>query len=81
VHPYVELLGRFSDIDFLLSTRSATDLTGGDEPSANMWALSISHATKHDAAMIDRWKSDMDGILIYVRLKMAHRRLEHHLPF
>ena len=38
-----------------------------------MWTLSISHATKHDAAMIDRWKSDMDGILVYVRSEMAPR--------
>src|SRR5579863_4152837 len=36
-----------------------------------MWTLNISHTTKRDAAMVDRWKSDMDGILIYVRLKMA----------
>ena len=70
VHFYVELLRRFSDIQFP-SALSTTGLTGGDEPSANMWTLNISHAAKHDAAMVDRWKSDMDGILIYVRLKMA----------
>ncbi|KAI0298309.1 hypothetical protein BC826DRAFT_907178, partial [Russula brevipes] len=30
-----------------------------------MWALCISHAEKHDAAMVERWKDDMDGILVY----------------
>jgi hypothetical protein len=34
-----------------------------------MWVLSISHADKHDAEMVERWKDDMDGILIYVRFK------------
>jgi hypothetical protein len=39
----------------------------GDDPSTKMWILSISHADKHDAEMVERWKDDMDGILIYVR--------------
>ncbi|KAI0298316.1 hypothetical protein BC826DRAFT_877635, partial [Russula brevipes] len=30
-----------------------------------MWALCISHAERHDAAMVERWKDDMDGILVY----------------
>ncbi|KAH9991404.1 hypothetical protein BJV77DRAFT_946490 [Russula vinacea] len=30
-----------------------------------MWILSVSHADKHDAAMVERWKDDMDGILVY----------------
>ena len=39
----------------------------GDDPSTKMWVLSISHADKHDSEMVERWKDDMDGILIYVR--------------
>ena len=42
--------------------------TSGDDPSSKMWILSIAHADKHDSAMVERWKADMDGILIYVRL-------------
>jgi hypothetical protein len=41
--------------------------TSGDDPSSKMWILSIAHADKHDSAMVERWKADMDGILIYVR--------------
>jgi hypothetical protein len=32
-----------------------------------MWALCIAQADEHDTAMVERWKADMDGILIYVR--------------
>ncbi|KAH9177094.1 hypothetical protein EDB89DRAFT_1938138 [Lactarius sanguifluus] len=35
------------------------------DPSSKMWALCISQADKHDTAMVERWKADMDGILIY----------------
>jgi len=45
---------------------AAPSLPGGDDPSAKMWALSISQASEHDLAMAERWKNDMDGILIYV---------------
>ena len=41
----------------------------GDDPSTKMWVLSILHADKHDSEMVERWKDDMDGILIYVRFK------------
>ena len=59
------------------STRDASSLksyfplavlaTSGDDLSSKMWILSITHADKHDSAMVERWKADMDGILIYVR--------------
>ncbi|KAF8490153.1 hypothetical protein F5888DRAFT_1742581 [Russula emetica] len=39
--------------------------SSGDDPSSKMWILSITHADKHDSAMVERWKADMDGILIY----------------
>jgi hypothetical protein len=42
-------------------------VASGDDPSSKMWILSITHADKHDSAMVERWKADMDGILIYVR--------------
>jgi hypothetical protein len=51
-----------------LSTAFAPSLPGDDhvDPSAKMWALSISQSSEHDTAMAKRWKNDMDGILIYV---------------
>ena len=38
------------------------------DPSSKMWAFCTAQADEHDTAMVDRWKADMDGILIYVRL-------------
>ncbi|KAI0247723.1 hypothetical protein BJV78DRAFT_1242785 [Lactifluus subvellereus] len=35
------------------------------DPSSKMWALCISQADKHDTAMAERWKADMEGILLY----------------
>ncbi|KAH9058077.1 hypothetical protein EDB87DRAFT_1685723 [Lactarius vividus] len=36
-----------------------------NDPSSKMWAICIAQADKHDTAMVERWKADMDGILIY----------------
>lgn len=44
---------------------SAILVSRADDPSSKMWILSITHADKHDSAMVERWKADMDGILIY----------------
>ncbi|KAF8272415.1 hypothetical protein EI94DRAFT_1718601 [Lactarius quietus] len=35
------------------------------DPASKMWALCIAQADEHDTAMVERWKADMDGILIY----------------
>lgn len=51
----------------MLSLPTLADLLRDDYSSVKMWTLSISHATQHDTAMADRWKNDMDGILVYVR--------------
>ena len=59
----------------LPSTLGPAGMPGDDDPSVKMWALSILHANQHDNAMIDRWKKDLDGIIVHVRCKMFHRRL------
>ncbi|KAI0291172.1 hypothetical protein B0F90DRAFT_406678 [Multifurca ochricompacta] len=41
------------------------DSRSNNDPASKMWALCISHADKHDTAMVEGWKADMDGILIY----------------
>ena len=71
---------RFSEI-LLPSTLDGASSSGGDDPSAKIWNLSLARTSEHDAAMIDRWKGDMDGILIYVCFRTVYRRLELHLPF
>jgi hypothetical protein len=56
-----------SRLPFLNSYSVAVLAAVGDDPSSKMWILSITHADKHDSAMVERWKADMDGILVYVR--------------
>jgi hypothetical protein len=51
----------FPDIVFLVRSKPANE-----DPSAKMWFLFISQADKFDAAVAERWKADMDGILVYV---------------
>ena len=67
------LFRRFPDNPINAETTAvvAASLIGG-EPSTKMWTLSLSHTTKHDEAMAERWKSDMDGILVYVRFMASH---------
>ncbi|KAI0247728.1 hypothetical protein BJV78DRAFT_1285312 [Lactifluus subvellereus] len=43
----------------------APDPLESNDPSSKMWAFCISQAEKHDTALAERWKADMDGILIY----------------
>ncbi|KAH9957473.1 hypothetical protein BJV74DRAFT_420364 [Russula compacta] len=44
---------------------------GSDGPSMKMWDLCLTYAEKHDTAMFERWKDDMDGILIYTGIFSA----------
>ncbi|KAJ7890826.1 hypothetical protein B0H13DRAFT_1626173, partial [Mycena leptocephala] len=34
--------------------------------SAKLWAVYISEAEKYDKAMVERWRTDMEGLLIFV---------------
>ncbi|KAI0247268.1 hypothetical protein BJV78DRAFT_1285694 [Lactifluus subvellereus] len=43
----------------------APDPLESNDPSSKMWAFCISQAENHDTATAERWKADMDGILIY----------------
>jgi hypothetical protein len=33
---------------------------------AKLWAVYISEAEKYDKALVEGWKSDMEGLLIFV---------------
>jgi hypothetical protein len=37
-----------------------------DHPSEQIWSIYLSGAERYDKALTDGWKSDMDGILIFV---------------
>jgi uncharacterized membrane protein len=44
--------------------------------SAKLWAVYISEAEKYDKAMVERWRTDMEGLLIFVSVtwvKGEHR--------
>jgi hypothetical protein len=39
----------------------------GQLASAKLWAVYISEAEKYDKVLVEGWKSDMEGLLIFVR--------------
>jgi hypothetical protein len=39
-----------------------------DDTSDKIWAVYVAEAWLQDKALVERWKSDMDGILIFVRI-------------
>ncbi|KAJ6597568.1 hypothetical protein DFH09DRAFT_1272236 [Mycena vulgaris] len=48
------------------------DTTHNDESAgAKIWTVYISEAEKYDKALVDRWRSDMEGILIFAGLFSA----------
>ena len=52
-------------------------LIRADEPqstrAANVWSSYLEHADKWDKDLVERWKGDMDGILIFVRAHHDHK--------
>ena len=36
------------------------------DSSPQIWSVCLSHADKFDRALVETWKGDMDGILIFV---------------
>lgn len=39
-----------------------------DNACANMWSVYVGEAERYDKGLVESWKGDMDGILIFVRL-------------
>ncbi|KAJ7445922.1 hypothetical protein FB451DRAFT_1292507 [Mycena latifolia] len=40
----------------------------GDEPYAKIWSVYVSEAEKYDKALVDSWRGNMNGILIFAGL-------------
>jgi hypothetical protein len=38
--------------------------------SAKFWAVYVSEAEKYDRGLVESWKSDMEGLFIFVRNKI-----------
>jgi hypothetical protein len=49
----------------LLTSSSDTDATE-EAAAAKLWAVYISEAEKYDKSLVESWKSDMEGLLIFV---------------
>ncbi|KAJ7119462.1 hypothetical protein C8R44DRAFT_788110 [Mycena epipterygia] len=45
--------------------------TPGDEPCAQIWSVYISEAEKYDKALVDSWRANMNGMLIFAGLFSA----------
>jgi hypothetical protein len=45
--------------------------TSGDDACFKLWNLYISQAQEYDKVLIESWKSDMDGMLLFVRLYLS----------
>ncbi|KAJ7471796.1 hypothetical protein FB451DRAFT_307964 [Mycena latifolia] len=45
--------------------------TPGDEPCAQIWSVYISEAEKYDKALVESWRGNMNGILIFAGLFSA----------
>jgi hypothetical protein len=46
---------------------------GDEAAAAKLWAVYVSEADKYDKALVESWKSDMDGLLIFVSFKSIQR--------
>jgi uncharacterized membrane protein len=42
-----------------------------DRAAAKLWSFYISEAEKYDKGLVESWKSDMEGMLIFVRIPDA----------
>lgn len=45
-----------------------------DDPSDRIWSIYVSEARKYDQVLASGWKSDMDGILIFVSTRLHSHR-------
>jgi hypothetical protein len=41
---------------------------GDEAAAAKLWAIYVAEAEKYDKGLVESWKSDMDGMLIFVSI-------------
>ncbi|KAJ7454619.1 hypothetical protein B0H11DRAFT_1740356, partial [Mycena galericulata] len=56
-------MGQFSA--FFLGSASERD-PSHDSAAAKLWSVYVREAEKYDRALVESWKSDMEGMLIFV---------------
>lgn len=61
-----------------VSCFAASDVLTGepadDSAAAKLWAVYVSEAEKYDKSLVESWRSDMEGILIFVRCSSPLRQ-------
>jgi hypothetical protein len=50
--------------------REAHDAEEYDERAAKFWSVYVGEAESHDKALVETWKDDMEGIIIFVRFSV-----------
>jgi hypothetical protein len=45
-----------------------TDNPAHEAAAAKLWAVYVSEAEKYDRGLVESWRSDMEGTLIFVRI-------------
>jgi hypothetical protein len=59
----------------LSDKREAHDAEEYDERAAKFWSVYVEEAESHDKALVETWKDDMEGIIIFVRFPVLSLRL------
>jgi hypothetical protein len=59
--------------------RDNDDPDPNPDPASRLWSLCNSQADKHDTAMAESWKADMNGILLYVCIQTVGFNRPTHL--
>lgn len=51
--------------------REVHDAEEYDERAAKFWSVYVGEAESHDKALVETWKDDMEGIIIFVRFRFS----------
>ncbi|KAJ7646118.1 hypothetical protein DFH06DRAFT_1211127 [Mycena polygramma] len=71
-HDYLSVVPTtMSDKEKGKTKREATNPTRDEGVAAKLWAVYISEAEKYDKSLVESWKSDMEGMLIFAGLFSA----------
>ncbi len=47
------------------------------DPSGKLWSIYLTEADKHDQDMTERWRGEADSILVFVRVHIPPRSINH----
>ncbi len=47
-----------------------------EEACAKIWSIYVGEAERYDAALVESWKADMEGMLIFVRVLSSCQSLD-----